>query len=1165
MGMMQVRASSAATACTCTAENGARSGISGLGWARVGVCGLGRGRLLAAFWVGVALLLGGGAAPAMARVAASGVASAGSGSPARLVGLDRRVTSAVQRHVSLSFRGMRPAVTVGRPHAVRLASVRSRGVRPAPGRRSSLLISPAVTSALGPAGVGAGGHAAVRQLAGAAIDPACIVQGGYEACQYKATGQQALLTVPDLALPTAFVELIGGSGGDAATVKGGFGGYLSGYITVAGGDQLEIETGGQGSDAGTDQVGGWPDGGGTSLGGGGGGSSSAGLKRTGEMNYTLFALAAGGGGAGGDGGSGYASHNIGSTPLGGAGGAAASPGEPGQGGTFSYDCLSVAGGSAGAGASAMAGGAGGPQGAGCDSPGTIANGADGTLFKTATTTAAGDGGHGGFGFPDDGNGGGGGGGGGFYGGGGGGAGGAESFYFAYDPTNPYNLGGGGGGGGGGLQGDDPNILSVKDSALFGTPGDGLVNMLFVVGDITPPVTTIDSAPVDPTDQTDATITFHGTDAGTGSAPSSGISYFQCRLDGGAWATCSSPKTYPGLSTGTHTVSVRAVDNNGNMELNPATTSWTFMDNNTAPVASIDVPPPNPSYLTSASIAFSATDNSGPGEDGIDHFECQLDGGGFTRCASPATYSGLSVGAHSFEVYAVDRGLNVSNTVQANWTVSDATDPSTCTTSGTRTTCTYTPTSGLPSRTWTVPDDITHATISADGAAGGESNGGDGGVPGGQGGSAVATIAVTPGEVLRIFVGGYPGSPAHVDCDSIGGANGGGNGTCYGTNAGGGGGASDVRRAPYGLDDRLVVGGGGGGASESNTGGNGGGAIGADGAGANGGGGASQTQGGDAGAFPVDCQDGPPASTAGALGVGGNGALESGYSSTVPFNGGGGGGGGGYYGGGGGGADCFDTGGGGGGGSSFAESTAKNVALTPGGESGDGQVQIAFSPAVSQTIDVTKAAPSSAAYGTSFTVAATGGGSGNPVTYAGSGACSNSGPTFTMTSSTGTCTVTYNQAGDDNYDPAPQVQESVTAQKASQTINVTTHAPSSAAYGTSFTVAATGGGSPNPVTYAGSGACSNTGPKFTMTSSTGICTVTYDQAGDDNYDAAPQVQESVTAQKASQTISVTTHAPASAAYGTSFTVAATDGGGSPNPVTYRRVSAAPARTRVRRSR
>ena len=202
----------------------------------------------------------------------------------------------------------------------------------------------------------------------------------------------------------------------------------------------------------------------------------------------------------------------------------------------------------------------------------------------------------------------------------------------------------------------------------------------------------------------------------------------------------------------------------------------------------------------------------------------------------------------------------------------------------------------------------------------------------------------------------------------------------------------------------------------------------------------------------------------------------------------------------------------------------------------------------QAITVNTHAPANAVYNTSFSVAASGGGSGNPVTFSSSGACSNTGNTFTMTSGTGTCSVRYDQAGNSNYNPAPQVIESVNSQKAGQTITANTHAPASAVYNTSFSVAATGGGSGNPVTFSSSGACTNAAALFTMNSGTGTCSVRYDQAGDSNYNPAPQVTETVNAQKAGQTITVNTHAPASAVYNTSFSVAAT-GGGSGNPVTF----------------
>ncbi|HET7760074.1 MAG TPA: carboxypeptidase-like regulatory domain-containing protein [Gaiellaceae bacterium] len=195
----------------------------------------------------------------------------------------------------------------------------------------------------------------------------------------------------------------------------------------------------------------------------------------------------------------------------------------------------------------------------------------------------------------------------------------------------------------------------------------------------------------------------------------------------------------------------------------------------------------------------------------------------------------------------------------------------------------------------------------------------------------------------------------------------------------------------------------------------------------------------------------------------------------------------------------------------------------------------------QSITITLHAPSTALYGGTFSVAATGGGSGNAVTFSSGGACSNNGAAFTMTSGTGACTVRFDQAGNDQYADAPELTETVTAQKAGQTITVTTHAPSSAVYGSGFPVAGAAPG--GPVSFTSAGACSNSGATFTMTGGTGTCSVKYDQAGDANYDAAPQVTESVTAQKADQTITVTTHAPASVAYNSNFSVAASAPGGS----------------------
>jgi len=195
----------------------------------------------------------------------------------------------------------------------------------------------------------------------------------------------------------------------------------------------------------------------------------------------------------------------------------------------------------------------------------------------------------------------------------------------------------------------------------------------------------------------------------------------------------------------------------------------------------------------------------------------------------------------------------------------------------------------------------------------------------------------------------------------------------------------------------------------------------------------------------------------------------------------------------------------------------------------------------QTITFTTKAPASATYGSSFPVAATGGASGNAVTFTSSGACSNSGATYSMTSGTGICSVIANQAGNSDYSAAPTVTESVNASPASQTITFTTSAPASAAYTSTFTVAASAS-SGLAVAFTSSGSCTNTGATYTMSKSTGTCSVIANQAGNTNYGAAAKVTQTVNATLAAQTITFTTPAPASAVYNGKFTVAASASSG-----------------------
>lgn len=227
------------------------------------------------------------------------------------------------------------------------------------------------------------------------------------------------------------------------------------------------------------------------------------------------------------------------------------------------------------------------------------------------------------------------------------------------------------------------------------------------------------------------------------------------------------------------------------------------------------------------------------------------------------------------------------------------------------------------QTFTVPSScVSQVTIQCYGAQGYSASA----YPGGQGGYATGTLAVTPGQVLYIYVGGQGTQSIGNMVPMGGGWNGGGNGqnnTSGAGNVGGGGGASDVRTVMNvnpmdltSLQSRVIVAGGGGGATGNTTcfGGSGGGSTGGNG-GQTGyplGSGGTQSAGGN---------------TGGALGQGG-----SGTSIMTPWNGGGGGG---YYGGG-----TSTAHGAGGGGSGYIGGVTGG-SMSSGVRTGNGQVVITY--------------------------------------------------------------------------------------------------------------------------------------------------------------------------------------------------------------------------------
>jgi hypothetical protein len=116
----------------------------------------------------------------------------------------------------------------------------------------------------------------------------------------------------------------------------------------------------------------------------------------------------------------------------------------------------------------------------------------------------------------------------------------------------------------------------------------------------------------------------------------------------------------------------------------------------------------------------------------------------------------------------------------------------------------------------VPRGVTQLMVVASGASGPTASSSGCGHEGGSGGLVKATISVTPGEKLAVFVGGEGDSGSACGTSGKGGFNGGGNGGegVSPSNGTGGGGASDVREGGDTLLNRILVAGGGGGGGEN---------------------------------------------------------------------------------------------------------------------------------------------------------------------------------------------------------------------------------------------------------------------------------------------------------------------------------------------------------------
>jgi hypothetical protein len=97
------------------------------------------------------------------------------------------------------------------------------------------------------------------------------------------------------------------------------------------------------------------------------------------------------------------------------------------------------------------------------------------------------------------------------------------------------------------------------------------------------------------------------------------------------------------------------------------TSPTAADTVAPPPPGIDVGPADTSQIATAAFGFSDH------EAGVS-FACGLDGAALAPCSSPASYSLLPIGSHTFSVTARDAAGNTSVAVSRAWNVAAAADP-----------------------------------------------------------------------------------------------------------------------------------------------------------------------------------------------------------------------------------------------------------------------------------------------------------------------------------------------------------------------------------------------------------------------------------------------------------------------------------------------------------
>ena len=177
--------------------------------------------------------------------------------------------------------------------------------------------------------------------------------------------------------------------------------------------------------------------------------------------------------------------------------------------------------------------------------------------------------------------------------------------------------------------DEPAIYAAA------LPDDVVAEHFRAGADTSAPSTGLTIAPPALGNRAEALFAFTGSKSGL---------RFSCRLDAGAWTSCSGLAGYTGLRDGDHSFSVQATDRYGGVEAIPVVHAWR-----------VDLTPPDTLLLAAqpqvasapASVSFASEAGAG--------FECRLGAAEWAPCSSPVTVPTAAAG--SFAVRAVDPAGN----------------------------------------------------------------------------------------------------------------------------------------------------------------------------------------------------------------------------------------------------------------------------------------------------------------------------------------------------------------------------------------------------------------------------------------------------------------------------------------------------------------------------